>query len=52
MTITLSERYLLYLREMSKKVVFGSGAIGDYSQVLITTARKKSQNKFHNVRYL
>jgi hypothetical protein len=46
---TLSERYLLYLRDMSKKVVFGSGAAGDYSQVLITTSRKKSQKKFQRI---
>jgi hypothetical protein len=49
MSRTLSERYLLYLREMSKKVVFGSGAVGDYSQVLITTTRKKSQKKFQRI---
>lgn len=49
MTRTLSERYLLYLRDMSKKVVFGSGAAGDYSQVLITTSRKKSQKKFQRI---
>ena len=46
---TLSERYLLYLRDMSKKVVFGSGTAGDYSQVLITTTRKKSQKKFQRI---
>jgi len=46
---TLSERYLLYLRDMSKKVVFGSGAAGDYSQVLITATRKKSQKKFQRI---
>ena len=34
---------------MSKKVVFGSGAAGDYSQVLITTSRKKSQKKFQRI---
>lgn len=49
MTRSLSERYLLYLRDMSKKVVFGSGATGDYSQVLITASRKKSQKKFQRV---
>lgn len=49
MSRTLSERYLLYLREMSKKVVFGSGALGDYSQILITAARKKSQKKFQRI---
>jgi len=49
MSRTLSERYLLYLREMSKKVVFGSGAVGDYSQVLITTTRKKSHKKFQRI---
>lgn len=49
MSRTLSERYLLYLRDMSKKVVFGSGAAGDYSQVLITTSRKKSQKKFQRI---
>lgn len=49
MSRTLSERYLLYLRDMSRKVVFGSGAAGDYSQVLITTSRKKSSKKFQRV---
>jgi hypothetical protein len=49
MSRTLSERYLLYLREMSKKVVFGSGAVADYSQVLITATRKKSQKKFQRI---
>ncbi|MFN4867340.1 MAG: hypothetical protein ACK5GZ_13615 [Cyanobium sp.] len=49
MSRTLSERYLLYLRDMSRKVVFGSGATGDYSQVLITTSRKKSQKKFQRI---
>jgi hypothetical protein len=49
MSRTLSERYLLYLREMSKKVVFGSGTVGDYSQVLITTSRKKSHKKFQRI---
>lgn len=46
MSRTLSERYLLYLRDMSKKVVLGSGATGDYSQVLVTTSKKKSQKRF------
>jgi len=49
MSITLSESYLLYLRDMSKKVVFGSGATGDYSQILITTSRRKSQKKFQRI---
>jgi hypothetical protein len=49
MSRTLSERYLLYLRDMSKKVVFGSGAAGDYSQVLISTSRKKSEKKFQRI---
>ncbi len=46
---TLGERYLLYLRDMSKKVVFGSSAAGDYSQVLITASRRKSQKKFQRI---
>lgn len=49
MTETLRERYLLYLRDMSKKVVFGSGAAGDYSQVLITASRRKTQKKFQRI---
>lgn len=49
MTNTLGERYLLYLRDMSKKVVFGSGTAGDYSQVLITASRRKSQKKFQRI---
>jgi len=49
MTNTLGERYLLYLRDMSKKVVFGSGTAGDYSQVLITASKRKSQKKFQRI---
>ena len=30
-------------------MVFGSGSAGDYSQVLITTSRKKSQKKFQRI---
>ncbi|NDC37179.1 MAG: hypothetical protein EBZ48_03905 [Proteobacteria bacterium] len=45
---TLSERYLLYLRDMSRKVSFGSTSV-DFSQVLIKPSRKKTNNKFHRV---
>ena len=49
MTITLSERYLLYLRDMSKKVVFGSRSSGDFSQVLIQASKRKTKTKFQRI---
>lgn len=45
---TLSERYLLYLRDMSKKVALGSST-GDYSQVLIRPSKRKTKNKFQRI---
>ena len=39
---SLSKQYLLYLRDMSRKVVYGaSGSAGDYSQVLIRGSKQK-----------
>lgn len=49
MTGTLSERYLLYLRDMSKKVVFGSGSTADYSQILVRPSKRKTANKFQRI---
>ena len=46
---SLSERYLLYLRDMSRKVAFGSASGGDYAQVLITAAKRKKQNRFQRI---
>tara|TARA_Y100001978_G_C23585121_1_gene380910 strand:+ start:135 stop:902 length:768 start_codon:yes stop_codon:yes gene_type:complete len=44
---SLSNQYLLYLRDMSRKVVYGaSGSAGDYSQVLIRGSRQKNSRKF------
>mgnify|MGYP001169235552 FL=1 len=49
MSDLLSEKYLLYLRDMSKKVVYGSGASGNYSQVLIRGSRGKDAKKFQRI---
>lgn len=44
---SLSKQYLLYLRDMSRKVVYGaSGSAGDYSQVLIRGSKQKNARKF------
>ena len=45
----LSERYLLYLRDMSRKVAFGSASGGDYAQVLVTASKRKKQNRFQRM---
>jgi len=45
---SLSEKYLLYLREMSKKVALGSST-GDYSQVLIRSSKRNTSNKFQRI---
>ena len=45
---TLSERYLLYLRDMSKKVALGSST-GDFAQVLIRPSKRKTKNKFQRI---
>ena len=45
----LSERYLLYLRDMSRKVAFGSASGGDYAQVLITAAKRKTKSRFQRI---
>ena len=38
---SLSKRYLLYLRDMSRKIVYGAASsAGDYSQVLIRGYKK------------
>ena len=49
MNNSLSERYLLYLRDMSRKVAFGSASGGDYSQVLITAAKRKTKSRFQRI---
>jgi hypothetical protein len=48
MSEALSERYLLYLRDMSRKVTFGSTS-GDFSQVLVKASRKNAKNKFQRI---
>ena len=47
MSDILSERYLLYLRDMSRKVV--SRSSGDYSQVLIRGTKGKKEKKFQRI---
>jgi hypothetical protein len=48
MSGTLSERYLLYLRDMSRKVTFGSSSV-DFSQILIKGSSKNTKNKFQRI---
>ena len=48
MSGSLSERYLLYLRDMSRKVTSGSTS-SDFSQVLVKAARKNTKNKFQRI---
>ena len=44
---SLSKRYLLYLRDMSRKIVYGAASsAGDYSQVLIRGYKKDDGRKF------
>ena len=44
---SLSKQYLLYLRDMSRKVVYGaSSSAGDYSKVLIGGSKQKNSRKF------
>ena len=49
MSNSLSECYLLYLRDMSRKVAFGSASGGDYAQVLITAAKRKTKSRFQRI---
>jgi hypothetical protein len=44
----LGRRYLLYLRDMSRKVIFGSAksSAGDYTRILVLNSRKKDDSKF------
>ena len=49
MSDLLSKNYLLYLRDMSKKVIYGSGAAGNYSQVLYRTSRVKKDKRFQRI---
>lgn len=52
MTKTLEEelgrRYLLYLRDMSRKVIFGStkSSAGDYTRILVLNTKKKDDSRF------
>ena len=44
---SISKQYLLYLRDMSRKVVYGaSSSAGDYSKVLIGGSKQKNSRKF------
>lgn len=49
MDMDLSKKYLLYLRDMSRKVAFGSASGGDYSQVLITASKRKTKGRFQRI---
>ena len=49
MSDLLSRNYLLYLRDMSKKVIYGSGSAGNYSQVLYRTSRVKKDKRFQRI---
>ena len=49
MSDLLSEKYLLYLRDMSRKVVYGSGSSGNYSQVLIRGSKGKKAKQFQRI---
>ena len=44
----LGKRYLLYLRDMSRKVIFGSAksSAGDYTRILVLNSRKKDDTRF------
>lgn len=44
----LGKRYLLYLRDMSRKIIFGSAksSAGDYTRILVLNSRKKDDTKF------
>lgn len=44
----LGKRYLLYLRDMSRKVIFGSAksSAGDYTRILVMNSRRKDDSRF------
>jgi len=44
----LGRRYLLYLRDMSRKVIFGSAksSAGDYTRILVLNTRRKDDSRF------
>jgi len=44
----LGRRYLLYLRDMSRKVIFGSAksSAGDYTRILVLNTKKKDDSMF------
>tara|TARA_B100001057_G_C22741530_1_gene907958 strand:+ start:437 stop:1198 length:762 start_codon:yes stop_codon:yes gene_type:complete len=49
MSDQLSKKYLLYLRDMSRKVVYGSSAAGNYSQVLIRGSKLQKDKRLQRV---
>ena len=49
MSDLLSKNYLLYLRDMSKKVIYGSSSAGNYSQVLYKTSRVKKDKRLQRI---
>ena len=44
----LGRRYLLYLRDMSRKVIFGTAksSAGDYTRILVLNTRRKDDSRF------
>jgi hypothetical protein len=44
----LGRRYLLYLRDMSRKVIFGTAksSAGDYTRILVLNSRRKDDSRF------
>ena len=49
MSDQLSKKYLLYLRDMSRKVVYGSSAAGNYAQVLIKGSKVNKNKRLQRV---
>jgi hypothetical protein len=47
----LGRKYLLYLRDMSRKVIFGSAksSAGDYTRILVLNTRKKDDSRFSRI---
>lgn len=39
----------MYLRDMSRKVAFGTASGGDYTQVLVEASKRKAKNRFQRI---
>ncbi|QNJ32764.1 hypothetical protein SynPROS91_02414 [Synechococcus sp. PROS-9-1] len=47
---TLGRNYLLYLKDMSRKIIFGSrSSAGNYSSILILNTRRKDDSRFSRI---